>query len=115
MSSSSITDLWGNTVDLTPTSISYRSRLVNVDSIQTVHIKGKRLLINTFKQNQGSPTMCIFFATKEDVNEAYDLVKEVCFGAVPKQTKESSWEAFMYLMMAVAIPVVISTLVFRTC
>jgi hypothetical protein len=75
----SITDLWGTTVDLTPSYISYRNRLIDVHLINTFQVKGKRLYINTYKQNTSVPTMCIFFETKEKALEAFEIMKSTYY------------------------------------
>ena len=75
----SLTDLWGNTVEVTPSYVSHRNRLIDVNLIHTFQTKGKRLLVNTFKQNEHVPTMCIFFDNKEKAEEAYQMMKQVYY------------------------------------
>ena len=97
-----LNDLWNYTFEITPTYVAHRNRLITTDSIQTVHIKGKRLLINTFKQNQTLPTMCVFFKSKEEVEEALQTVKSSLYGnmseaIIPKNQQELAigWEMFV--------------------
>ena len=73
-------DIWGNDVEITNDYISHRNRLIDVHLIHTFHTKGKRLLVNTFKQNEHVPTMCIFFESKETAEQAYQVMKEVFYG-----------------------------------
>ena len=73
-------DIWGNDVEITGAYVSHRNRLIDVHLIHTFQTKGKRLLINTFKQNEHIPTMCIFFESKENAEQAYQVMKEVYYG-----------------------------------
>ena len=75
-----LNDFWNYTFEITPTYVAHRNRLIPADSIQSVHIKGKRLLINTFKQNNTLPTMCVFFKSKEEVEGALQTVKSSLYG-----------------------------------
>jgi hypothetical protein len=74
-----LTDIWGNNVEVTPSYVAHRNRLIDVHLIHTFQTKGKRLLINTFKQNEHVPTMCIFFESKEKAEEAYQVMKEIYY------------------------------------
>lgn len=74
-----LTDMWGNDVEVTNKYISYRNRLIDIHLIQTFQVKGKRLLMNTFKQNCAVPTMCIFFSSKEDADAAYNELKTIWY------------------------------------
>jgi len=73
-------DIWGNDVEITQGYVAHRNRLIDVHLIHTFQTKGKRLLINTFKQNECVPTMCIFFDSKEKAEEVYQVMKEVYYG-----------------------------------
>jgi hypothetical protein len=77
-------DIWGNDVEITKAYVSHRNRLIDVRAIHTFQTKGKRLLINTFKQNEHVPTMCIFFDSKETAEDAYDVMKSVYYGESSK-------------------------------
>ncbi len=81
---STLTDIWGNTFEVTPSYVAHRNRLIDVHLIHTFQTKGKRLLINTFKQNEHVPTMCVFFDNKEKAEEAYESMKQVYYGVSPK-------------------------------
>jgi hypothetical protein len=72
-------DIWNNEVEMTPSYVAHRNRLIDVHLIHTFQTKGKRLLINTFKQNSVVPTMCIFFPSKENAEEAYRVMKQVYY------------------------------------
>ena len=79
-----VNDIWGNNVEITPSYVAHRNRLIDVHLIHTFQTKGKRLLINTFKQNEHVPTMCIFFDNKEKAEEAYQMMKDVYYPAEQK-------------------------------
>ena len=79
-----VNDLWGHTLEVTSSYVAHRNRLIDVHLIHTFQAKGKRLLINTFKQNEAVPTMCIFFASKERAEEAYQMMKNVYYPAEQK-------------------------------
>ncbi len=79
-----VNDLWGHTLEVTPSYVAHRNRLIDVHLIHTFQVKGKRLLINTFKQNETVPTMCVFFNSKEKAEEAYQMMKDVYYPAEQK-------------------------------
>lgn len=83
-------DIWNNEVEITNSFVSYRNRLIDVHLIQTFQVKGKRLLINTFKQNESVPTMCIFFEDKEKAEAAYETMKYVFYGKTIKNSADDS-------------------------
>ena len=95
-------DLWENPVEITPSYVSHRNRLIDVNLVHTFHAKGRKLLINTFKQNDHVPTMCIFFETKEKAEEAYQVMKGVYYGTTqtqlvskPSSDMEFGWELLL--------------------
>jgi hypothetical protein len=75
-----LNDIWGNEVIVTKDYVSHRNRLIDVHLIQTFQAKGKRVYINTFKQNTSVPTMCVFFESKEKAQDAYTLMRDVYYG-----------------------------------
>ncbi len=86
-------DIWGNDVEITQGYVAHRNRLIDVHLIHTFQTKGKRLLINTFKQNECVPTMCIFFESKEKAEEAYEAMKSIYYGPlVPVKHKPTQPE-----------------------
>ncbi len=75
-----LNDIWGNEVIITKDYVSHRNRLIDIHTIQTFQSKGKRLYINTFKQNTSVPTMCVFFESKEKAQETYELMRDMYYG-----------------------------------
>ena len=109
----SLTDIWGNTVEITPSYVSHRNRLIDVYLIHTFQTKGKRLLINTFKQNVTVPTMCVFFDNKEKAEEAYQMMKQVYYPTEQKAlvTQDSdirSDMAYAFMVALMALPIVLA-------
>lgn len=101
-----VTDLWNNTFEVTPSYVAHRTRLIDVHLIHTFQAKGKRLLINTFKQNEHVPTMCIFFENKEKAQDAYEMMKGVYYGETkvsqPIITQTSDIRSDLGLAMLIA-------------
>ncbi len=110
-------DVWGNPVEICRCHVSHRNRTVDMHLIHTFQAKGRRLLINTYKQNQMIPTMCIFFEDKEKALEAYQEMKKVVYPHTEKSaTPVSSCEAMAYLMASIAVPVAfLGALIMRSC
>lgn len=104
-----VNDIWGNNVEITSSYVAHRSRLIDVHLIGTFQTKGRRLLINTFKQNEHVPTMCIFFDSKEKAEEAYQVMKEVYYGPSqlltkkPSQDMEFGWDIIIALAPLLAM------------
>lgn len=63
-----------------PNFVQYRNRTLNAKSIVTIQVKGKKICINGYKQNQIEPTMCVHFATKEDAEAAHLLIQQTLWG-----------------------------------
>ncbi len=119
MSTTPITlyDIWGNPVEISRSYVSYRNRIVDIHLIHTFQAKGRKLLINTYRQNQMIPTMCIFFEDKEKAQNAFEQMKAVVYPHAEKPvTSLSGCEAITYLMASVAVPVAFLTaLIVRIC
>ncbi len=106
-------DLWNNPLEISKAYVAHRNRLIDVHLIHTFQAKGKRLLINTFKQNAAMPTMCIFFDSKEKALQAYDLMKQVYYGPAPLVTQDSDIRvdmAYALMVAAMVLPVMLAIL-----
>jgi hypothetical protein len=105
-----VNDIWGNNVEITRCYVAHRNRLIDVHLIHTFQTKGKRLLINTFKQNASMPTMCIFFESKDKAEEAYQVMKEVYYSdSKPLITQDSTIHndiGLAILLVCLVIPVI---------
>ena len=100
-----VSDVWGDEVDINRSYIAYRNRLIDVHLIHTFQTKGKRLLINTYKQNVCAPTMCIFFDSKERAQEVLQIMKKTYYGGAPIVSQESD------LRLDVGLAILVSTMV----
>ena len=72
-------DIWENEVVLTEKYVSHRNRSIYRGVIQSVQAKGRRLLVNGYKQNTAFPTMCIFFESAEKAQHAYRVAQAMFF------------------------------------
>ena len=111
-----VEDIWHNVIEITKDYISYRNRLIDIHLIHTFQVKGKRVLINSFKQNQSIPTMCIFFESKEKAEWFYGLLKRTYYD-VPEKVEENYdlWERVSILALYISIPVLIVSILCRLC
>ena len=96
-----VNDIWENDVIITKDYVSHRNRLIDVHMIQTFQVKGKRLYINTFKQNTSAPTMCIFFESKEKAVNAFETMRDVNYGSPQLVRKETQPQLSSYQMMLI--------------
>jgi hypothetical protein len=85
---SSFTDMCKNTLEVTKDYVLYRNRLLDTKAISTFRTKGKRLMINSYKQNSGEPTMLVMFSSKEDAHSAFEGLKSTLYPA-PLASKNS--------------------------
>jgi len=107
---STIHDFWGNPVEITRSYVAYRNRIVDIHLIHTFQAKGRKLLINTYKQNQCIPTMCIFLKDKEAAQEAYTEMKEILYPEKQAVVSTlSSCDVMTYLLTIVAVPLALLT------
>lgn len=70
-------------VEITKNYILYRNRLIDSSSITSIHTKGKRLMINSYRQNTSYPTMLVMFPSKEDAEKAFMGLKECLYTPAP--------------------------------
>jgi hypothetical protein len=108
-----VSDLWGHALEVTPSYVAHRNRLIDVHLIHTFQTKGKRVLINTFKQNEAVPTMCIFFESKEKAVEAYEMMKDVYYPQErkPLVTQDSDIRSdvgYALMIACMVIPVILA-------
>ncbi len=70
-------------IEITRNYILYRNRLIDSSSIRSFHTKGKRLMINSYKQNTSYPTMLVMFPSKEDAQKAFVVLKDTMYTPPP--------------------------------
>ena len=109
-------DIWNNPVEITRSYVSYRNRLVDIHLIHTFQAKGRKLLINTYRQNQMIPTMCIFFEDKETAQNAYEQMKAVVYSKTDDRKTTTACEASTAILASLVVPfAVFSALLMRSC
>lgn len=83
-------DMCKSPLDITPQYVSYRNRLIDSSSITSFRTKGKRLMINSYKQNNSHPTMLVMFSSKEDAQRAFDGLRDVLYSSSPPPATTTS-------------------------
>ena len=63
---------FNDSVTVTSRYISYRTRVIDGSVIYEFRVKGRKVCINSYKQNGQFPTMCIHMATHDDAMELYN-------------------------------------------
>lgn len=101
---STVYDFCGNPLEITRSYLTYRNRTLDVHLIHTFQAKGRKLLVNTYKQNQMIPTMCVFFKDREAAVEAYTVMMSVMYPPKPAEQSMSTCEGMSYILASVAVP-----------
>lgn len=65
---------YGDEIHVTPAYIIYRDRLIDIGSVNQISVRGKKFLINSYKQNTILPTMCIHMESHTDAIRLYEQV-----------------------------------------
>lgn len=63
---------FNDSVTVTSRYISYRTRVIDGSVIYEFRVKGRKVCINSYKQNGQFPTMCVHMATHDDAMELYN-------------------------------------------
>ena len=63
---------FNDSVTVTSRYISYRTRVIDGSVIYEFRVKGRKVCINSYKQNGQFPTMCIHMATHDDAMNLYN-------------------------------------------
>jgi hypothetical protein len=69
-----ITDAYGGSLQVTPEFLRYRDRIIGVHDVRSLHLKGRRVLVNHFKGNMSVPTMCVHFEDKAAAAAALNTI-----------------------------------------
>ncbi len=92
----------------------YRNRLIDSSSITSFRTKGKRLMINSYKQNTSHPTMLVMFSSKEDAQRAFDGLRDALYTPVVSSPSAPSEDKMSLIGMFLGIGVcVLLSLGFR--
>lgn len=70
-------DAFGGSLQVTPDFLKYRDRIISTSDVRTVHVKGRRVLLNHFKSNMNVPTMCVHFADKDSAARALNTIHSI--------------------------------------
>jgi hypothetical protein len=87
-------DRFGDEVQMGQWFIQYRNRMLDRVSVDEIRTKGNRLLINHFKNNTHSPTLCIHFESKEKAEKVMDYLVTRWFHEEKKAFGFWDWVAF---------------------
>lgn len=68
-------------LEITKDYILYRNRLIDSSNITSFHTKGKRLMINSYKQNNSHPTMLVMFSSKDDAQRAFLGLRDALYSS----------------------------------
>lgn len=72
-----LVDAYGGVMHVAPQFLKYRDRIISSSDVRTVHVKGRRVLINHFKSNMNVPTMCVHFADKNAATHALNCIQSI--------------------------------------
>jgi len=72
-----LVDAYGGVMHVTPDFLKYRDRVLNTSDVRTLHLKGRRVLVNHFKGNTCVPTMCVHFAEKTLAVDALNTIQGI--------------------------------------
>jgi hypothetical protein len=83
-----IADAFGGSIQVTPEFLRYRDRIVGVSDIRTVHVKGRRVLVNHFNGNMSAPTMCVHFEDKAAARAALNTIHSILWNVEEQKNEE---------------------------
>ena len=72
-----LVDAYGGVMHVSPDFLKYRDRIINTSDVRTLHMKGRRVLVNHFKSNMSVPTMCVHFAEKTLAVQALNTIQSI--------------------------------------
>lgn len=82
-------DMCNMPFEMTQNYVCYRNRLLDAYSIVNFHTKGKRLLINSYRQNTSYPTMLVMFPNREAALLAFEKMKDIFYNRKQHKMKHS--------------------------
>ncbi len=91
-------------LEITKDYVLYRNRLIDSSTISSFRTKGKRLMINSYKQNTSHPTMLVMFSSKEDAEKAFLGLRDALYSS-PSQSTPPSEERMGLIGMALGLAV----------
>lgn len=79
-----LTDAWGRPVTMTDTFFCYQNRSIDLNCIQEIRLKGRRVLINHFNRNTTLPTSIVVCKDHESANELYHYITGNLYAPPPE-------------------------------
>lgn len=83
-----LVDAYGGVMHVNPDFLKYRERVLSTSDVRTVHVKGRRVLVNHFKGNMSVPTMCVHFADKNAASYALNCIHSVVWNVTMDDDSE---------------------------
>jgi hypothetical protein len=65
---------YGDEITVTPCYIEYRNRLIDSSAIGDFCVRGKKFLVNSYKQNTSLPTLCVHMVSHDEALHLYDTL-----------------------------------------
>lgn len=84
-----LVDAYGGVLHVNPDFLKYRDRVLSTSDVRTVHVKGRRVLVNHFKGNMSVPTMCVHFADKNAAAYALNCIHSVVWNVTMDDDSEA--------------------------
>ena len=84
-----LVDAYGGVLHVNPDFLKYRDRVLSTSDVRTVHVKGRRVLVNHFKGNMSVPTMCVHFADKNAAAYALNCIHSVVWNVMMDDDSEA--------------------------
>ena len=69
-------DAWGNLVVIKNNFIHYRNRAIDIDAVNLIQAKGKRVFINHYRENNYLPKMLIMCSNTNSATGLYEYIVE---------------------------------------
>jgi hypothetical protein len=83
MSSTPLTDAWDREVTVSNGLLHYRNRAIDIVTFSDLRVKGKRVLINNFKENTNLPRANIICKDAVTAKAIYDYIIESVYPPLP--------------------------------
>lgn len=79
MPSTPLTDAWGREVSISNGLFRYRNRAIDVSAFSEIRVKGRRVLVNHYKENTMEPKAIIICKDIDSANVLYEYILKKAF------------------------------------
>ena len=79
MPSTPLTDAWGREVSISNGLFRYRNRAIDVSAFSEIRVKGRRVLVNHYKENTFEPKAIIICKDIDSANVLYEYILKKAF------------------------------------